>query len=232
MRKFLHSLPSSKFSSFQKSIINTMYTNLFKIHFFIIFQQKEKTFEDRLEELKDNNLIQPDINISMFNKWRNENAGEMRQSGGGNPFFEWISFLLGGESWITWCISRDENLIIFHQIQSQQRPQHPHRSRLRNARFASVENITRTKSSVERRQEWTNTRGWRCCCIQIAFIAAVRWLMIDMCWVRLIFEMQHENDLTRFFDNTFSVSFWDFAASDEKLNTFIRIDSKSLREWF
>lgn len=56
----------------------------------VIKFQKLENYEEQLRSLKDNNLIESNINISMFHDWN-----EGRQSESKNPFFEWIQLLLG-----------------------------------------------------------------------------------------------------------------------------------------
>lgn len=52
------------------------------------FQDIPEGFEEYLKSLKDEMLIDPSVNISMYYKWK-----EGRQDR--NPFLEWLQFILG-----------------------------------------------------------------------------------------------------------------------------------------
>lgn len=56
--------------------------------FTVIKFQKLENYEEQLRSLKEDNLIDPSVNISMFHKW-----SEGRQGGG--FFFEWLQLILG-----------------------------------------------------------------------------------------------------------------------------------------
>lgn len=54
------------------------------------FQKLPEAYEEQLRSLKQENLIDPNVNISMFYQWR-----EGRQESEKNPFFEWLQLILG-----------------------------------------------------------------------------------------------------------------------------------------
>lgn len=96
---------------------------------------------------------------------------------------------------IVWWFSKNYRHSVFHLtrlsislrwFQLQRPPPHLLRRRQLSACYVSVESQTRTRSSEELRQELINTHGWRCFFTQIVSTAALHWLMIATCWVRLI----------------------------------------------
>lgn len=65
----------------------------FSCYVLLTFQE---TYEERLRIMQEENLINPNVNISMFYKWRDDDEG--RQDDGEaskNPFLQWLQLILG-----------------------------------------------------------------------------------------------------------------------------------------
>lgn len=76
-------------SSFHISVVSFSHNcNSTRRQLTVINFQKLENYEQQLRSLKEDNLIDPSVNISMFDKW-----SEGRQGGG--FFFEWLQLILG-----------------------------------------------------------------------------------------------------------------------------------------
>lgn len=61
----------------------------------IILFKFQESYEERLKIMKEENLIDPSVNISMFYKWRDEYDGRQENQDNKNPFLEWLQLILG-----------------------------------------------------------------------------------------------------------------------------------------